>query len=747
MLFAIAVLVLGVAASYYIQKRQWLSQAPPRPASLPDNMSSSAAHWTWSESSNGRTTVEIRAKSFQEIKDPQRFELEDVELRIYKETTDHYDLVRSAHATFRVADATLYSAGDVAITIGARSGGAEAGGLVAIHSAGVTFNVQTATATTEKPTSFTFARGEGRSAGASYDSTSGELHLKSDVQVKWHAATPGSPPMIVEAGQMIYKESNSQVLLFPWSRLTRGTLVMDAGEAVVTLGEGAIDVVDARDARGVERLPQKEIEFAARQLRLEFDEKTRIKKILGEQDAKLVSATDTSQTTVHSNRLDLQFDPSLGDSVLVNVTSVGKSVIESRPRKRGDAPLPETRILRSEVVVLKMKNQGREIDTVETHSPAQIEFLPNRRGQRKREMQAERLWVTYGAENRVESMRAVQVKTRTEPERQGGPPALTASQDMTASFDPRTGLLAAMEQWGNFTYEEGARRAKADRARLDAAKDVITLLHSARVWDDGGAVTADRIILEQATGDFLAEGNVASVRNPEKNAGPGVLSGDDPVQATAARMKSSDHHQHIRYEGEAVMWQGGSRIQADRIEIDRKNRTLVGVGNVISRFPDQSKPGEPAHSSSVFTIVKAPQMVYRDTERLAHYSGGSILVRPGLEVTAKAIRAWMSEEDPRKDQSGKRAGDSAGGRVDKVFADGDVVIVQRTAGRTRRGTGEHSEYYVPQEKIVLTGGNPLLVDSVKGQTQGQILTWYAREDRLLVDNTGSGPAVSLLKKK
>ena len=42
------------------------------------------------------------------------------------------------------------------------------------------------------------------------------------------------------------------------------------------------------------------------------------------------------------------------------------------------------------------------------------------------------------------------------------------------------------------------------------------------------------------------------------------------MQAKAARMTSTDDNRQIRYEGDALMWQGSNRMQADRIDIDER---------------------------------------------------------------------------------------------------------------------------------------------------------------------------------
>ena len=49
--------------------------------------------------------------------------------------------------------------------------------------------------------------------------------------------------------------------------------------------------------------------------------------------------------------------------------------------------------------------------------------------------------------------------------------------------------------------------------------------------------------------------------------------------------------------------------------------------------------------------------------------------------------------------------------------------------------------------MILQKGQPLLVDSVTGNTTGQQLTWWANNDRLLVEGGASKPTESTIRKK
>jgi lipopolysaccharide export system protein LptA len=740
-LAAIFCILVSVGATYFKRKETLASDAPPPPPRLETGIEGRAHDWVWVKSDGTRPVVEVRAKSVRQIREPSVMELDGIELRLYHKEGSEFDLVKSDQAHFDMPAKALYSEGEVEITMGVPAGGPPRGRVLKIHSSGVRFESDSGKASTDHAATFEFDRGGGSAVGAEYDPNTRELHLRGQVTLDWRGKTPDSVPMHAEAGEALYRERESKVILYPWSKLTRDTLHMEAGMSVIILEDGEIRHADAGQARGVQDDPDRRVEFGADQLTMEFAEGMLVSKIAGDRNAKLVSTAAGARTAVTANHLDLGFDASGNGSSLTTALAVGKSVAETQPLPKPDSDLPDTRILRSEVLHLKMRAGGKEIDSVETDGAGTLDFLPNREGQPKRFLKGDRIWVAYGAENRVQSFRSVNVSTRTEKPAQQGqpapPPVLTGSKEIAATFDPKTSELARLEQKTDFHYDEGVRHARADRATLEQQKDLMTLDGSARVWDPTGSAAADHLVMNQKSGDFTAEGRVVSTRLPDqKGKSPAMLSNDEVLQARARRMVSTENNQKIRYEGDAVAWQGANRVAADRLDIDRLQQVMEAHGKVVSQFVDKSaKPS----TSPIFTVVRAPDMVYTDETRVAHYTGGVTLGRPGLNVAGKEIRAFL--QDASQDSS-----------LDKAFADGAVRIVSTAAGRgvnqhTRTGTAEHSEYYAEEQKVILEGGDPLLVDSLKGQTRGKRLTWWANNDRLLVNGVESKPADSLIRKK
>ncbi|MEO8128720.1 MAG: LPS export ABC transporter periplasmic protein LptC, partial [Bryobacteraceae bacterium] len=623
----ILLLILAIAAAvgfiYVKQKTYQAKAAPPIPDSLPTGTSARLNGWSYTKDDGDRSAFRIHARDMREISEGTRYELQGVDLRVFHKHNDAFDKVTSEKALFDKTDGVLYSEGAVEITLGVPTAeeNKPTGKLLLIKSSGVRYDSKTGKAYTDRPAAFTFDRGEGSATGAEYDPVTGELHMFKDVSLLMHPRTPKGKAMQVEAGNLVYKEKEQKVLLSPWSRLKRDSLTLDAANSTVFLDEGVIQLVDAQNAHGVDLDPKRRLDYAADQLRMSFDEDGIVKTITGENNARLLSTSPTATTTITATRVDMEFDTSADSSTLQKATSRGKSVIESKPVPRPNRPPQETKIMRSEVIEVKMRPGGQEIQTVETHSPGSLEFVPNAPGQKHRFLNGERFWIAYGPQNQIESFRAVTATTRTESEQVKGkppiPPAITSSKDLLAEFEPKGGTLTKLEQWNDFRYEAGDRKARTDRAVLDNAANTIVLTGpGSRIWDPTGSTSADKILLNQKSGDFEAAGNVTSTRVPEKKKDDsGLLSGDEPIQAKAARMTSSDDNLQIRYEGNAILWQGPNRLQANRILIDRDDEKLEAHGNVVSQFLDKSKDAKSPTAktppkAAVFTTIKAPDMTY-----------------------------------------------------------------------------------------------------------------------------------------
>src|SRR5262249_8270788 len=147
---------------------------------------------------------------------------------------------------------------------------------------------------------------------------------------------------------------------------------------------------EVQSARGVQDDPGRRVEFGADRLYLDFGDAMQISKIHGDKNSRVVSTSDTARTTVTSENVDLSFSAGFRasghESILESALSTGNSVAESAPVAKPGVALAETRVLRSDIIRLKMRPGGREMDSAETDGPGTLEFLPNRPDQAKRSL-------------------------------------------------------------------------------------------------------------------------------------------------------------------------------------------------------------------------------------------------------------------------------------------------------------------------------------------------------------------------
>jgi lipopolysaccharide export system protein LptA len=730
LLVAIAAIVYGIGFTYRNQKKTLQETAAAAPPVLPAELNSTASNYQHHVTDHGRVIADIEAEDFRQVKDSSYVDLKNVSMRLRSKDGTSYNLVKSAAASFFTNDERLYSEGAVEMTLKVPLEGQPRHKLVSIKSSGVTFDTATGKAQTDRPSSFIFENGDGKATGAFYDPNTHQLLMKSDVEVDWKPIGPHAKLMKIEAGSLEYRESENQILLTPWGRMTRENTVVEGENPVIHLqddghGNKILSSIQTTKAHGTDNYPNRKLQYGADQLWMAFDEDGQVSRITAQGNANLTNTAQASETDVQANHVDMVFEPGESQSTMVSADASGNAV------------------------------------------------------QHHRVLDGQDIAITYGPQNRIESFHALNVKTQTDPnaeeKKRNRAQSITASKEMLAHFVPKTSQMGSMEQWGDFTYEEGDRRARASKASLDQDKNVIVLDTGARMADASGSTTADRIRLDQKTGDFSAEGNVNSSRLPEKDQKKNsqMLSGDEPLQAQARKMDSADHNRKIHYEGAVTMWQGANRIQADVVDLDRGKRNLVADGHVITNLWEQPKDddakaaaqnaekGAPAvkaapqaavkaasqpdakvvsqanvakktaKKAAVLTVVQAQHLNYTEENRLAVYTGGVLLNRPSMQVKSRELRAYLADSD-------------ADSRLEKAFADGAVEIHQASPGRQRTGTGEHGEYYTDDQKLILRGGSPKMVDTLQGDTTGEELTYFADNDRLLVNGK---PAVSHMKQK
>ena len=81
-----------------------------------------------------------------------------------------------------------------------------------------------------------------------------------------------------------------------------------------------------------------------------------------------------------------------------------------------------------------------------------------------------------------------------------------------------------------------------------------------------------------------------------------------------------------------------------------------------------------------------------------------------------------------------------------------MEILQSSKDVTRKGTGEHAEFYTDEQKVILQAPRARMVQTPKNSgkpstSEGTELTYFINDDRLLVTGSPKQRATSRLRRK
>ncbi len=338
----------------------------------------------------------------------------------------------------------------------------------------------------------------------------------------------------------------------------------------------------------------------------------------------------------------------------------------------------------------------------------------------------------------------------------GQPDRVSTSAAVDAVFQPQGGI-DSVTQTGNVVYTENQGAGKqmqawANAARYTPGDRMLVLTGAPRIATGGMQTTADRIRINRTTGDAIAENNVKSTYSELKEQPNGaLLASSSPIHVTANTMTAEKNSGIALYSGKAMLWQDANVIQSPSITFDRDHRSVTAQGTlnqpvqtVLVQSEKTASTGtsngkKPVAAGAASTVAMTGQkLTYVDSERRVHYDGGVNAKGSDFTASAKSLDAFLL---PRSETS-TPAAPNGPGQLDRMVANGDVVIQQPN----RKAEGQKLVYTAAEDKFVLTGGSstalPSIFDAEQGKITGVSLTFFRRDDRVLVEGGASTPVVS-----
>jgi lipopolysaccharide export system protein LptA len=334
----------------------------------------------------------------------------------------------------------------------------------------------------------------------------------------------------------------------------------------------------------------------------------------------------------------------------------------------------------------------------------------------------------------------------------GEPARVSTSKSADAIFSPQGGI-ESITQNGHLKYSDNLPAEKrvqawADSGRFTPDDHILLLTGNPRVANGTMATTANVIRINRTTGDAMGEGDVKSTYSELQERPDGaLLAASSPIHVTARSLTARKSSAVATYTGNARLWQDANVIEAPAIQFDREHRSVVAEGTpespVRTVLVQVEKESTATHQKGVATAlplgrsspitITAKRLSYVDSDRKIHYDGSVFARGTDFTASSKTADAYLL---PRQPTGNKTA--SGIGRLDRMVAQGNVMIQQTD----RRAEGETLVYTPRDDKFVLTGGPPSIFDAEQGKITGVSLTFFRRDDRVLVEGEGSTPVVT-----
>ncbi len=794
--FAVAAisLVLVVAGFYLYPRLKHRRNVPTAGARLSGNVQQTTTGFSLSKSEGGHTLFTVRAAKATTYSDGGRAELKDVNIVIYGRQSTRFDQIYGSDFEYDPQSGNVTAKGVVHIDLQSDTGGTahpdqaqpeELKNPLHLMAHGLVFNQKTGEAHTNEEVEFRVPQANGSAVGADYDSKRNQLYLRSNVRVQ----TTGSDPATITARSATISKDPRRTVLTD-AHLQRAGSTTDAAEITVFLrDDNSIDHILGSGGITAEMRGQSDFHLKAPQAVLYLTGQKNDLTVADVSGGAQFEAAGASTMHGSADKLHVTFT---GHNDVKQVRAEGKVKLVEPPKpsagpgghlaqqpKTGDAGGPEglgatksgaagqTVEVAADAMDFYL-DQGQVLRRAETSGNAEIVLTPENspaglsgppmNGSRnsppsRTVVTAKKFYATF-ENNRINLLTGLP-DAKVVAYTPGEPDKVSTSRMLEVSFDA-TGQIGRLVQRDDFHYAEhlpnGTERgAWADLATYTPQDETLVLNGHPRVVEAGMTSTARMIRIDRA-GNAAAQDQVKTTYSElQPQPGGALLAGGDPIHVTARAMTAQRGTGIARYSGDARLWQAANVIEAPVIDFNRDKRTVTAyadgtAGAAVPHNAVKTLLVQQDRSGKLTPVnITSARLTYADNQRLARFEGGvnvrgadGTLTAKRVDVYLKAAASGGGTERAAKDGDGRRS--SAAGtaalqtpsQVERIVAEGDVLMQQPG----RRGTGQKLVYTAAEEKFVLTGGPPSgppnIFDAEHGTTTGNSLTFYSRDDRVLI---------------
>jgi LPS export ABC transporter protein LptC/lipopolysaccharide transport protein LptA len=766
---AIALLACGVAAvaiSYWRLRNHEDFRMKAGQAQLSTEIVADTSNLEHREMKDGRLWVVLKADRDLTFSDGHH-QLENVHLEVYPDKGDRPDKITSQKTLTNDDNTQFIFSGDVQI---------ETRDELFVKSETVNYDVKTEVGDVTTPVTFERENVSGRSDTATLDSKAKKLNLKGSVEItvkpetdSQKQAEPAGVPKVNLKGQPVTVKSaqadfdqNSMTINFS------GGAVAEQGQDVFS-GDTLTGQLSQQKrikhiaARGNSYLRSMNEGHAAEVFAGEFD-------FYFDDDQKLTNAQ--SRQNVRANTINADSDAHLetpgeadlnfivqGDRSLLRELKTGARTVVTlaAPKSKAGDPKAANKRLTADTVHLVWRETGKDLEHADAAGNAELivePVQPNPAADKKSLYApnfqcdfyevgnlAKTFTATGGAKAVVEPYQETPKRgTRTltsqtmvaqffrdtqEVQRfdADGDPRFVerertmTSQKMTATFSADTHALERVECNGDAKFNEQDRNGQSDTMTYTAGDGFVHLRGGEPVvWDSRARLKATEIDSDSVNKISNARGKVLTTYySQEQTNGAAPFKNVKSPVFIASNEAEFQHESGIGiYTGNARAWQDDNFVKADRITLHRDQKRMDAEGNVQSALYQARRKDASGNRVVVPVFATSRSMTYTDDNRLIHYEGDAD-IRQGTDRITSAVADVYLQKDSYE--------------VERTIAQRNVVVTQPG----RRGTGDWGQYTAADDTILLTGNPARVEDAEKGNSEGNRMTVYLHENRVVTD--------------
>jgi lipopolysaccharide export system protein LptA len=288
----------------------------------------------------------------------------------------------------------------------------------------------------------------------------------------------------------------------------------------------------------------------------------------------------------------------------------------------------------------------------------------------------------------------------------------SASEEARVDLADRTGG-DERRVWGDkITYHK-----KGDVLKTVGTDKIPARIDSARTEVEAGWITVN-----QESGNMQSSGAVKLVLKPGKDdKAVGFFSKDKPVFITCKDLVYTKGNKKFLFKEDVRIWQDKTVVLAKEFEILEHSEKVFGRGGVKASFTHKPKD-KPVEEP---LAIGADEMSYVPKDKTIKFAGGSFLNTNTMTLTSTDLSVRLKEE---------------GNEMVRILAKGKVLIIQET----KEGRGEEANYDLLADTVVLTG-SCVLVDKEKGVLEGDKLTFYLGDGKILIENKERSRSAMVIK--